>query len=124
MSALVIAGHGTRIGRGQEACKALIDRVRGMLAPEGVEVHDGYVELTDPPIDDAVAEAIVSDSDKHVVVVPLMIGTGGHVREDIPEAYTAGARRGGGSVSYAPHLGPDPRLRAAARERIAEAMGE
>lgn len=124
MSALVIAGHGTRVGSGQEACKALVNRVREMLAPEGIDVRDGYVELTAPAIDVAVAEAIENDADKHVVVVPLMIGTGGHVREDIPEAYEEGAKRAGGSVSYTPHLGPDPRLRAVVRERIAEALGE
>lgn len=124
MSGLVIAGHGTRVGRGQDECRALVARVRGMLADEGIKVNDGYVELTDPAIDEAVAEAIAKDPDKHVVVVPLMIGTGGHVREDIPEAFEKGARQAGGSVSYTPHLGPDPRLRAVVRDRIAEAMGE
>lgn len=124
MSGLVIAGHGTRVGRGQDECRALVSRVREMLAPEGVIVHDGYVELTDPTIDEAVAEAITKDPDKHVVVVPLMIGTGGHVRQDIPEAFDKGARQAGGSVSYTPHLGPDARLRAVVRARIDEALGE
>ncbi len=54
-----------------------------------------------------------------------MIGTGGHVREDIPEGIEGGRElAGSGSVSYARHLGSDPLLRAAARERIAAALGE
>ena len=54
-----------------------------------------------------------------------MIGTGGHVREDIPEGIEGGrVLAGSGSVSYAGHLGSDPLLRAAARERIASVLGE
>lgn len=123
MTALVIAAHGTRLPEGQQACRALVDRVRGLLP--GVVVSAGYVELDTPSVADAVADALGADSDRHVVVVPLMIGTGGHVRDDIPEGIAAGrARVPGGVVSYAPHLGPDPRLRAAVLGRISEAQGE
>ncbi len=123
MTGLVIAAHGTRLPEGQQACRALVDRVRAML-PD-VVVRDAYVELDLPTIEDAVADALAADADRHIVVVPLMIGTGGHVRDDIPEGIDAGrARVEHGSVTYAAHLGPDPRLRAAVRERITAALGE
>ncbi len=123
MTALVIAAHGTRLPEGQATCRALVDRVRGLLP--GVQVSAGYVELDTPSVADAVAEALDADTERHVVVVPLMIGTGGHVRDDIPEGIAAGrARVPGGVVSYAPHLGPDPRLRAAVLRRISEAQGD
>ncbi len=123
MSSLVIAAHGTRLPEGQQVCRALVDRVRTMLP--GTSVYDAYVELDLPTIPDAVARALRESDDQHVVVVPLMIGTGGHVRDDIPEGIEAGAAQAGaGSVSYAGHLGPDPLLREAGRERIAAAMGQ
>ena len=43
MSSLVIAAHGTRLPEGQQACRALIDRVKTLLP--GVTVYDAYVEL-------------------------------------------------------------------------------
>lgn len=122
MSTLVIAAHGTRLAAGQQACRSLVERVRGRL-PE-VRVLDCYVELDSPTIAEAVAEALARDADRHAVVVPLMIGTGGHVREDVPEGIAAARALVEGSVTYTPHLGPDPRLRAAVRQRIASAAGE
>ena len=111
--ALLIAAHGTRVPEGQDAARALAARVARLL-PE-VTVRDSYVELTDPPIPDALAELAASGP---VVVVPLMVGAGGHVLEDIPEAIGSVP---GAMVARAEHLGPDPRLRAAARARIAAA---
>ena len=93
MSSLVIAAHGTRLPEGQQACRALIDRVKTMLP--GVTVYDAYVELDTPTIQDAVAAALAESSDDHVVVVPLMIGTGGHVRDDIPEGIEGGRELAG-----------------------------
>lgn len=123
MTALVIAAHGTRLPEGQQAARELVDRVRRML-PD-VRVLDAYVELDLPTIADAVTDALESDPDRHAVVVPLMIGTGGHVREDIPEGIAAGrAQVADGSVTYTPHLCPDPRLRAAVRQRISDALGD
>ena len=59
MSSLVIAAHGTRLPEGQQACRALIDRVKTLLP--GVTVYDAYVELDTPTIEDAVAaDAIFS----------------------------------------------------------------
>lgn len=123
MTALVIAAHGTRLPEGQQAVRALVARVRGMLP--GVRVLDAYVELDVPTIADAVTDALESDPDRRVVVVPLMVGTGGHVRVDIPAGIAAGRTRVvGGSVTYTAHLGPDPRLRAAVHQRIGAALGQ
>lgn len=123
MTALVIAAHGTRIEEGQQQCRALIDRVRRML-PD-VRVLDCYVELDEPTIADAVTDALETDADKSAVVVPLMIGTGSHVEEDIPEGFGAGIETVAGSrVTYAPHLGPDPRMISAVCQRISAAAGD
>lgn len=118
---LVIAGHGTRDPEGVSECMALVERVRALLS--GVRVEAGFVELTPPTIDEALVDVL--DLTGHAVVVPLMIGTGGHVREDIPEAIQAGKlRHGDATVVYTRHLGAPAGLVAAARERIDTARGE
>lgn len=116
--ALLIAAHGTRIPDGQDAARALTARVAAML-PE-VDVRDGFVELTEPLLVPALSG--LADTDHPIVMVPLMLGAGGHVRDDIPEAIEAVGE--GTRVVRGEHLGPDPRLRAVVRERIAGVLGD
>lgn len=118
---LVIAGHGTRVNAGAEACAALVDKLRAMLP--GVRVEAGFVELTPPTIDVAL-DTVLADAPA-AVVVPLMIGTGGHVREDIPEAIeTAKSRNRDATVIYTRHLGSPAPMLAAVHSRIAAARGD
>ncbi len=119
--ALVIAGHGTRDEQGVATCLALIDRVRSMLP--GVRVEAGFVELTPPTIDEALSSVLADDP--RAVVVPLMIGTGGHVREDIPEAIEGGKQgHEGATVVYTRHLGSPKPMVSAARQRIDAARAD
>lgn len=118
---LVIAGHGTRVNAGAEAAYELVDRVRGLLP--GVRVEAGFVELTPPTIDQALDDVLATAP--AAVVVPLMIGTGGHVREDIPEAIDASkARHVDATVVRTRHLGSPKPLLSAVHARIAEARGD
>lgn len=120
---LVIAAHGTRDPEGAAAARALTGMVRAVL-PD-VTVGLGFVELTEPGIAEAVAAAAAGAERGAVVVVPLMLGKGGHVRRDIPEAIEAGrARVPGSTVAYAPHLGPDPALRTITLQRIRAVLGD
>lgn len=113
--ALVIAAHGTRITEGQAATRDLTRLVRDLLP--GVDVREAFVELDSPTIEEAVSAVL--DRVPEQVVVPLMVGTGGHVRQDIPEAIEAACHgRADTRVRYATHLGPDERLRSAVRQRI------
>lgn len=118
---LLIAGHGTRVNAGAEAAFALVDKVRSLLP--GVRVEAGFVELTPPTIDEALTEVL--DGQSAAVVVPLMIGTGGHVREDIPEAIeTAKTTYPDATVVYTRHLGSPAPMIAAVHQRIAAARGD
>lgn len=120
---LIIAAHGTRDAEGEAVCRALTRRVGGMLP--GVDVSVGFVELSDPGIPAALADAVRRTGSRSAVVVPLMLGTGGHVRVDIPEfIQEALGEIPHASVRYARHLGPDPLLVGAVRARMAAAMGE
>lgn len=120
---LIIAAHGTRDAEGEAECRRLGSRVADRLP--GVRTAVGFVELSSPGIPEALTGIVADDPGRRAVVVPLMLGTGGHVRNDIPgfiqEALDAvpGAR-----IDYAGHLGADPRLVSAVRQRIATAMGD
>ena len=122
---LVIAAHGTRLAEGVAACHELADLVRGRLP--GVDVSVGFVELAEPSVPDAVVGALAgAPADQGAaVVVPLMLGTGGHVRSDIPGFIEeALAKVPGARVDYARHLGADDRLVAAVDQRLREAAAD
>ncbi len=119
---LVIAGHGTRDLIGVRTAHVLLDRIREMLP--GVTVEAGFVELTPPTIEKAL-KSVLEGSDG-AVVVPLMIGTGGHVREDIPESIAvARAVHPDATVVYTRHLGsPQPMLDVVHQRIAAVSEGE
>ncbi|MGO1385938.1 MAG: CbiX/SirB N-terminal domain-containing protein [Arachnia sp.] len=124
-AALVIAAHGTRDPAGVLVAHALTARVAALL-PE-VDVSVGFIELSEPSVPEALTAALTrcDAENKRVVVVPLMLGTGTHVRHDIPDFIeevvgTVPQAR----IDYAPHLGPDPALFRAVNQRIDDAMGD
>lgn len=120
---LVIAAHGTRDPQGEAECRRFAQRVQDKL--DGVPVGLGFVELSQPPIPAALAHMLQEDPARRAVVMPLMLGTGAHARVDIPEFIEEALEEvPGAHVDYAAHLGPDPRLMTAVRQRVAAAMGE
>lgn len=121
---LVIAAHGTRDAEGEWSCRQLVAMVAERLAPIPVSV--GFVELNEPGITQAVVTALAGQTnDPTVAVVPLMVGTGGHVRIDIPDSLEqARAEHPEATVLYAEYLGHDARLMNALHQRIGAAVGE
>ncbi len=143
---LVLAAHGTRNPAGVEACRQLAELVGDRLP--GVPVHLGFVELTDPPISEAVRAALAGptvrdEADRSessepsgrsapeaLAVVPLMLGSGGHVQDDIPTDVAEGLSASGVTgaaevaVGYARPLGSDPRLLNLLQERLHEAAAQ
>lgn len=118
---LVIAAHGTRDAEGQQVARAFIERVRSRLAP--VRVEAGFVELMEPEIDEAITAVLDGrepSGDLDAVVVPLMLATGGHMQDDIPEAIDEAGE--GFELRYGRALQPDPRLILLMRRRIDQAL--
>lgn len=107
---LLAVAHGTRDADGVAATQALLARVRA-LRPE-LRVECCFLDLVRPSLPEALAEL-----SGEVVLVPLLLGAGYHVRVDIPEAL-AGAPDLRARVAGA--LGPDPLLAAALEDRLAE----
>lgn len=111
---LVTVAHGTRRAGGNETARRLTATAAERL---GVPATAAYVELSEPLLADVVAGLTAP-----AVVVPLLLSTGFHVRQDLPEA-CAGAPPGV-PVALGRPLGPDPLLARAQVDRLVEAGAE
>ncbi|MCX4551861.1 sirohydrochlorin chelatase [Streptomyces sp. NBC_01387] len=120
--ALLIAGHGTRDEAGADAFRDFV-RELGARHPELV-VGGGFIELSPPPLGDAVTE-LVERGVKRFAAVPLMLVSAGHAKGDIPAALAREKERHPGiSYTYGRPLGPHPGLLSVLERRIDEARGD
>ncbi len=104
---LLLAAHGTRDDAGVAAFQALAARVAERVARDGIAVSGGFIELSEPPLRDAVATLTAP----RIVAVPLMLVAAGHSKGDIPAALAREqARHPGVTFTYARTLGPHPLL--------------
>ena len=81
VQALVLFAHGARDPRWAEPFEAVAERVRA-AAPD-LPVVLAYLELMAPTLDEAV-DCAVDGGATTVDIVPLFLGTGGHLRHDLP----------------------------------------
>ncbi|MER5600983.1 sirohydrochlorin chelatase [Streptomyces sp. NPDC002265] len=120
--ALLIAGHGTRDEAGAEAFRDFV-RELGRRHPE-LPVAGGFIELSSPPLGEAVAE-LVERGVRRFAAVPLMLVSAGHAKGDIPAALSREKERHPGiSYTYGRPLGPHPSLLDVLERRLDEALGE
>jgi sirohydrochlorin ferrochelatase len=110
-AALVAVAHGSRDPRALGTVRALVERVRA-LRPE-LPVHLGHIELNEPPLDETLARLRGS-----VVLVPLLLGRGYHVKSDLPEALARAPHLTG---RMAAPLGPHPLLAQTLHARLTQA---
>ena len=118
---LLIVGHGTRAAEGAAEFHALAHEVRA-LAP-GLPVGAGFIELSRPPVSEAVTTLVDGGADD-VVAVPLMLLAAGHTKNDIP-ATLARERLSHPQVRfrYARDLGVRPELLTLIDERVGAVVG-
>jgi sirohydrochlorin cobaltochelatase len=84
--AIVLFAHGARDSRWAEPFEAVAARVRA--AAPGIPVALAFLELMQPSLDRAVAR-VIEDGATRIDVVPLFLGTGGHLRDDLPPLVAA-----------------------------------
>ncbi len=104
---ILIVGHGTREASGNIEFEQLVACYQERHPEFTVKL--GYIELAEPVLSEALAQA-APESDR-IVVVPLMLFAAGHVKNDIPLALAA-AREKFPQVEFsaAQALGVHPKL--------------
>jgi sirohydrochlorin cobaltochelatase len=130
---LLLAAHGTRDEAGVAAFHALAARVARLAARDGIRVAGGFIELSAPPLRDAVAALVTAGPGDgagagsgagagNMVAVPMMLVAAGHAKGDIPAALARERTRHPGlSWTYGRPLGPHPALVNLLAARIAAA---
>jgi sirohydrochlorin cobaltochelatase len=122
---LLLAAHGTRDQAGVAAFNALAERVAALAARDGTRVAGGFIELSPPPLREAVAALAGTDPPPNMVAVPLMLSAAGHAKGDIPAALARErSRHPGLTWTYGRPLGPHPVLLDLLAARISAAAGE
>jgi sirohydrochlorin cobaltochelatase len=131
---LLLAAHGTRDPAGVAGFQALAARVAELAGRDGIEVAGGFIELSAPPLRDAVASltdtglaapGLAGPGPARVVAVPLMLVAAGHAKGDIPAALAREqARHPGLGFTYARTLGPHPALIELLDTRVAAVAGD
>ncbi|NYD66568.1 sirohydrochlorin chelatase [Agromyces atrinae] len=112
MTALIACSHGTSDPAGRIAIRSIVEGVRRQRPR--LDVREAFVDVEEPEVGGVVAAA---SSVGDAVVVPLLLSTGFHVRNDIANAvapFAPGARA-------ARPLGPDPVLAQIIVERLVQA---
>lgn len=113
---LLIVGHGTRSAAGVREFHAFIERMRGRANLPAVA--GGFIELSPPPLADAVAE-LVAAGHTGPATVPLVLTAAGHGKGDIPAALARELLRHPGlRYRYGRPLGPHPVLQDLVAERV------
>jgi sirohydrochlorin cobaltochelatase len=112
VTGLVLFGHGARDARWREP----FDRLKAMVSSR----HDGPVELAFlefmPPALHEACAALAAAGASRVAVVPLFLGTGGHLRNDLPSLLRAAEVQAGIPVTAATAAGEDEIVLAAIAE--------
>lgn len=105
---IVLFGHGSRNPEWAAPFQA-IKREIAQQQPEAI-VELAFLELMQPSLPDAIAELAARGVDS-VVVVPVFISVGSHIREDLPRLVDeALVRTPGLAVSVAEPLGEAPAM--------------
>lgn len=119
--ALLLVGHGTRDETGAEAFRSFVAALQERN-PD-LPVGGGFIELSPPPLAEAVAELVEQRGVRRFAAVPLVLVSAGHAKGDIPAALAREEQRHPGtSYAYGRPLGPHPALLSVLERRLDEAL--
>ena len=106
---LILFGHGARDPRWREPFDRLAEAVAERF-PGPVSL--AFLELMSPDLKAACLGAVERGATR-IVVVPIFLGTGGHVRRDLPALLESASAAAGVSVTAADAVGEDSQVLAA-----------
>jgi len=118
-TAVMICGHGSRDQAAVDEFNSLAGHFREQLP--NFDVESGFLEFALPVIREGL-DKLRERGARKVVCIPGMLFAAGHVKNDLPsEVNNYGAENPGMELVFGRDLGIDPKLLAAAAERIEEA---
>jgi len=121
-TAVLLCGHGSRDPEAIEEFEIAAAALRGRLAPQ--DFATGYLEFAQPTIQQGLADLMARGA-RRILAVPGMLFAASHVKNDLPwEMNSFMATNPGIEVRLGRDLAIDPKLLAAAAERIASAVPE
>lgn len=83
---LILLAHGARDARWSQPFEEIARRVA--QAPAAPPLRLAYLDFMAPDVEGAAAELIAAGCDA-IAVQPMFLGTGGHVRQDLPRLVAA-----------------------------------
>ena len=106
----VLLAHGSRDPAWRRPIEAVAAAMRA--ADPDAQVRCAYLEHDVPDLADALDQAVATGAGQ-VVIVPLFLGVGRHVREDLPRLLQSGRDRHPGlALEMRPSVGEDARVTA------------
>jgi sirohydrochlorin cobaltochelatase len=82
---LLLVGHGTVDATGVAEFVAFTERMRALLAADGVDAEGGFIELSAPTVHEAWT-ALSARGHARRAAVPMVLVAAGHAKGDIPAA--------------------------------------
>ena len=117
---VLLCGHGSRNGRAVGEFAVLAQKLRGHFPDWPVEY--GYLEFAEPVLRDGL-DRLKQAGCSRILAVPGMLFAAGHAKNDIPSVLNIyQGENPGVTVDYGRELGIDPKMIAAAGERIRQCL--
>ncbi|MEM9795963.1 MAG: sirohydrochlorin chelatase [Pseudomonadota bacterium] len=117
---VMICGHGSRSQAAVDEFAVLAEKLPAYLPPDWL-VDYGYLEFANPVIRHGLDRLRAAGCDR-ILAVPGMLFAAMHAKNDIPTVLNSYAAKHDLPVSYGRELGVDPKMIAAAGDRIREAI--
>ncbi len=117
---VMICGHGSRSQAAVDEFASLARELPPLL-PADWAIDYGYLEFANPVIRDGLDRLRAAGCDR-ILAVPGMLFAAMHAKNDIPTVLSTYAATHGIDVSYGRELGVDPKMIAAAADRVMDAV--
>ncbi len=115
---IIVLAHGSKIKSGTEGLHHIVSMIQEMGNYQFVV--PAFLQLSSPNLSEAVA-TLLEHQIERVVIMPLLLFSGNHVREDIPHAIQAQrALYPDITFEITRNIGPDPLIARIAYQRIEE----
>ena len=117
---VMICGHGSRSQAAVDEFSVLAKKLPGYLPPDW-NVDYGYLEFANPVIRDGL-NSLRDSGCERILAVPGMLFAAMHAKNDIPTVLSTYAASNDIEILYGRELGIDPKMIAAAADRIEDAV--